>query len=57
MIERDRNTYLLICDICGGIEIYDTFDEAVEGKKIDGWKSEIEKSQWIDICPDCRKVK
>ena len=54
MIERDYNLYVLVCDVCGEQEVYDSFDEAVEAKK-QGWKSKAEKGQWIDICPECQE--
>ena len=56
MIDRQFNEYVLSCDICGE-EIEDTFttfQEAVDFKKENGWKSKFEDDEWQDICPNCR---
>ena len=55
MIERDYNLYILVCDICGEEKTFDSFEEAVEAKKKEGWKSKKESGQWLDICPECKE--
>ena len=56
MIIKGVIGYDLICDICGNKEdgFYD-FNEAVEYKKENGWKSEKYKGEWEDICPECQE--
>lgn len=55
MIERDYSLYILVCDQCGeAFGTYDSFEEAVEAKKKQGFKSKREGRQWIDICKDCQ---
>lgn len=40
MIDKQFNSYVLICDICcDEQEYFNSFDEAVEDKKELGWKS------------------
>ena len=55
-IERDGNIYTVICDKCGAIidEEYDSFQEAVQGKKDNNWKSINIDGEWEDRCPDCK---
>jgi hypothetical protein len=57
MIDKQFGDYVLICDICGeeAEEYFDTFHDAVEGKKKLGWKSEKISKGWADICPECAK--
>lgn len=46
--------YALICDHCGEeAGEFDTFQDAVDGKKDTGYRSINEKGQWSDYCPDC----
>ncbi len=56
MIEKINNTYKIICDSCGEIfaDDFDTFYDAVEFKRSNGWRS-IKRSgdNWDEICSDC----
>ena len=48
-------TYELYCDVCtesADMTFYD-FNEAVEYKKAQGWKSREDDGGWYDICPEC----
>jgi len=47
-----RDGFVLICDICGeeAPDSFDFFNQAVEYKKENGWKSQY----WEDICPECQ---
>jgi len=46
----------LACDICGyAVTSFDSFQEAVDYKKEDGWKSQKHKGEWEDICPECQE--
>ncbi len=55
MIERYKNKFILYCDVCGeeAEEEFYEFDEAVEYKKDNGWRSRKIKGEWADICPEC----
>lgn len=54
MIERQRDTCALVCDDCGEEIEFDTFQECVDYKKENGWKSVKDcYGNWQDICPDC----
>lgn len=58
MIERKFNgLYTLTCDICGekALETFEEFNEAVQYKKDNGWKSQKYKGEWEDVCPDCQE--
>ena len=56
MIEqRGEWKYALICDECGHeVKYFNTFDEAVEYKKENGWKSKRVDGEWVNVCPDCQ---
>ena len=55
-ITKDYRGYVLYCDYCHEVSgIYDYFDEAVEIKKENGWRSEKDGQVWRDICPDCQE--
>ena len=47
--------YWLICDICGQEHDFETFDEAIDYKRENGWISEKYKGEWQDICPECQE--
>ena len=49
--------YFLYCDVCGEEEsgMFDSFYDAVEYKKINGWKSQKRNSEWEDVCPECQE--
>jgi hypothetical protein len=57
MIEKTyRNTYTLFCDHCGDEcdEVFDGFEEAVEYKKDNGWRSVKDRNgDWHELCPSC----
>jgi Fe2+ or Zn2+ uptake regulation protein len=56
MIIKGVIGYDLICDICGHLEYgHEDFDEAVECKKENGWKSEKYRGEWEDVCPECQE--
>jgi hypothetical protein len=54
MIDRDGSKYFLVCDVCqeDGIA-FSSFDDAIEYKKEEGWKSRKINGEWEDVCPDC----
>lgn len=51
-----RDGFVLICDICGeeAPDSFDFFNQAVEYKKENGWKSQYRNNSWEDICPECQ---
>ena len=59
MIDKIKGRYHLICDICGEAaeEVFNTFDEAVDYKVDEGWKSQRRGSEWEDVCPNCYSIK
>ena len=58
-IQKEYGYEILTCDIC--IEpkehAFDTWDEAIDYKKEKGWKAKKNDNEWLDICPDCQKIK
>ena len=55
-IERYGDTYIPTCDYCGA-ELsaeYDFYD-AVDAKKLAGWKSLKDGTVWGDCCLTCHK--
>jgi hypothetical protein len=54
-IQWEYELEVLSCDICGVNFDFESWDEAVEYKKENGWVSRKEDGGWIDICPDCQE--
>lgn len=57
MICKIGDRYILVCDICGTEDdetFYDFYD-AVEHKKVNGWKSQKYRDEWEDVCPECQQ--
>jgi len=57
MIEKIDGRYRLFCDICGeAVEKgFNDFNDAVDYKKENGWKSQKYKGEWEDVCPECQE--
>lgn len=55
MIDKQYGKHELICDICGKTapKRFEYWDEAVDYKKQNGWKSKRDGANWLDLCPDC----
>ena len=54
-IEREHGEHVLYCDICDEEVRLDTFGNAVDYKKENGWQSKKDsKGNWSDFCPDCQ---
>lgn len=54
MIENSIGRYSLQCDFCSNyVDDLISFDEAVNYKKANGWKSQNIKGEWFDKCPNC----
>ena len=55
MIEKQGSGYELQCDYCSNyVDDFDDFQEAVDYKKANGWKSVNINGEWTDKCPDCQ---
>ena len=48
----------LYCDVCGEkVEIsFRTFDEIINYKKRNNWKSQRRNGEWEEVCPECQEV-
>jgi len=54
MIEKNGYGYELQCDCCSNyVDDFIDFQEAVDYKKANGWRSEKIGNDWIDKCPNC----
>ena len=58
MICKIGDRYILVCDICEieDDETFYDFYDAVEHKKVNGWKSQKYRSEWKDVCLECQKA-
>ena len=55
MIEQRGDRFVLICTECGyEVKYFDSFDEAVDYKKENGWKSKKVEGEWVTLCPNCQ---
>lgn len=56
VIEKNGNTYILQCDYCSNyIDDLEDFQEVVDYKKANGWKSEKIGQDWLNKCPNCQE--
>lgn len=58
MIDKSCGFYNLTCDVCGNEadeEFFD-FNDAVDYKKREGWKSQKVNGEWQDVCPECARL-
>lgn len=47
--------YDLMCDNCEDIVHQDNFEDAIQHKKDEGWKSVKDADgEWWDLCPGCQ---
>lgn len=55
MIDRDYGEYYGVCDACGAVTegTYDTFQDAVDGMRAEGWKTVNMGGEWVNYCPSC----
>lgn len=58
-IERyddDRTKFMIFCDCCDETsgQLYDSFDEARQGKKNEGYITKHYANGYKDICRDCQ---
>jgi len=58
-IDKQGNKFYVHCDYCCNVlpeddgDWYDTFYDAVDGKKVNGWRAEKVNGEWFDKCPTC----
>lgn len=46
----------MICETCGySVSGFDSFNEAVEYKKENDWRSLKTSDGWEDVCSDCKE--
>lgn len=53
MITQEYGIYKLFCDSCDECIEFDTFEDAVEYKKKEGWKSFNHDGVWEEYCTEC----
>lgn len=58
MIDRQGGFFHLTCDVCQqeAGEAFFEFDEAVQHKKDNGWRSQRRNGEWEDVCPECQEA-
>lgn len=59
MIEKLGGQFYLYCDICGEEADHSCyeFNDAVQYKKENSWKSRKQDGEWEDVCPECQETK
>jgi len=56
MIDKTYGKYDLECDSCGESEVnMDSFDDALNYAKENGWKIKKINGEWKHYCPDCNE--
>ena len=57
MIDKDGYSYMVVCDNCGeGTEV-NTWDDALELMRDDGWQKKKNGNSWNHYCPECKEDK
>jgi len=59
-IDKIHGQHFLACDVCGEgpQRPFESFDEAVQYKKMHGWRSrQNSRYEWEDICDECTHTK
>lgn len=59
MIEKEYGHYIVACDVCTNEmgATFDTWQDAVDGMKKEGYQSMHIDGRWIEVCPECQEVK
>ncbi len=54
-IVKEYNNYTLSCDCCGLLVMldFDTFDDAIDYARHEGWKTIRKHGEWLNLCPEC----
>jgi Fe2+ or Zn2+ uptake regulation protein len=57
-IDVDGKVRHLYCDVCGEkVEIsFFTFDDLINYKKRNNWKSQRRNGEWEEVCPECQEA-
>jgi Fe2+ or Zn2+ uptake regulation protein len=57
-IDVDGKVMNLYCDVCGEkVEIsFRTFDDLINYKKRNNWKSQRRNGEWEEVCPECQEA-
>jgi len=56
MIVKDSSWNCLQCDFCSySVSGLEDFNEAVQYKKENGWRSVNKEGKWYDKCPSCQE--
>ena len=57
MIEKEYGHYIVACDVCTNEmdATFDTWDEAKDGMKSEGYKRLNIDGNWVDVCPECQE--
>ncbi len=54
MIDKAYGKYIPSCDGCGDdLGDYDSFDDARDAIKANGWETRRYGTDWVDYCPSC----
>ena len=54
MIDKQYGEYVLSCDICGeSVGGFDSFDEARDYTRDNGWVISKKDGEWLNVCPSC----
>ena len=54
MIENVKGKKAVTCDNCGDGFKADTWEEAQDTLKSEGWKTKREYGEWRHYCPECK---
>ena len=57
MIEKEYGHYIVACDVCTNEmdATFDTWQDAVDGMKAEGYEAIMIDGRWVDVCPECQE--
>ena len=54
MIDKEYGKFILGCDICNHeVKFFDSFDEARDYTRDNGWVISKKDGEWLNVCPSC----
>ena len=58
MIDKEYGEYILVCDVCGReVNGFESWQDAVDGKRESGFVSRKINNHWEDWCHSCKNKK
>jgi len=63
MMDREYSKFVLVCDVCGEeVGPFESVEDVLDYKSAESWRTKMGQDLrlqegWIDLCPECSKVR